>query len=157
MSEYEDSLQRQAQQYVARAPLNLGDTRELLVLSAATCCYAAHDYFTSRLGDPVLIDHLLATIRDADGFFSGDARIQAAHYLRSGDSLLLQARSEELLAIYDAEDGEGAGGCLRPLLALSLSRGRIHGGRERVARDVDPGRYNNGLFEDALREYDQLA
>lgn len=157
MNEYEDRLEQQARQYVAKAPLSLGDTRQLLVLSAATCCRTAQHYFNSRLSDPDLLDKLLATVRDVDGFFSGDARIQAAHYLRSFDRNLLHARSRELLALYDKEDGEGAGGCLRPLLALSLTRGRSHGGRERIVRDLDPQLLHNVFFEDALRDYDQFA
>ena len=157
MSEYEDRLEQQARQYIARSPLSLNDARELLILSAASCCRTAHYYFDSHLDDPDLLDNLFATIRDADGFFSGDARIQAAHYLRSFESQLLHARSEDLLALYDIEDGEGAGGSLRPLLALCLAHGEVHGGRERVTRDLDPRLHNNSFFEDALRVYDQVV
>ena len=120
MSEYEDRLEQQARQYVAKIPLSFHDTRELLILSAANCCHTAHAYFDSHLSDLELLDCLLSIISDADGFFSGDARRRAAYYLGRFDPALLNAHSDDLLSLYDAEDGEGAGGCLRGLLLTLL-------------------------------------
>ncbi|MES2595364.1 MAG: hypothetical protein V4662_08520 [Verrucomicrobiota bacterium] len=157
MNDYVAGLEQQAQQYAATLTPSLTDTRELLILSAAKSCVTAHRYFETRLSDSALLEHLLATVRDADGYFSGDARIQASFYLGQFAPSLLASHSSELLALYDAEDGEGAGGCMRGLLARALAAARVPGGRERILSDSDPERPDNWLFVEAIDTYDQVA
>ena len=154
MNDYAARLEEQASIYASKAHPSLSDTRELLILSAATCCSTAHQYFEARLHDPHVFQHLIATIGDSDGFYSGDARIQAAFYLPRFDANLLRSHSHELLALYDAEDGEGAGGCLKGLLSRSLAAARVHGGRERILRDMYQTRSNNAFFVESLAVYD---
>ncbi len=156
-SDYAKYLEEQAARHAARSPITLDVVRQLLILSAATPCRTAQHFFETRFNELTILDFILDTIEDADGFFSGDARIQAAFYLGQIEPALLLGRSGRLISLYDAEDGEGAGGCLRPLIALALGRAKVGGGRERILADRDPGRFNNDHFERALRLYGEGA
>jgi hypothetical protein len=156
-SDYAKNLEEQAAAHAARSPVTIDVVRQLLILSAAAPCKTAQHFFETRLNEPTILDFILDTIEDADGFFSGDARIQAAFYLGQIDPVLLLGRSGRLLSLYDAEDGEGAGGCLRALIALALARAKVRGGRERILADRDPGRFDNAHFERALGLYGEGA
>jgi len=154
MKNYEADLEKQAQHYANKAPQSLGDVRELLILAAATCCVTAHRYFEDRLGDPIMLSHLISTIRDADDFCSGDARIEAAYYLGKFSPDLLRSHSNALLALYDRESDELPGGCLRGLLSQSLAAAHIPGGRDRIVRDLNREGYDKEAFLKAICAYD---
>lgn len=153
VDDYEMQVQQQAKLYASKSAPSLDEIRELLILSCSKCCTTAHEYFEARLHDRALLGHLLATIRDADDFHSGDARIEAAFYLGKFDPELLHEHSQTLLELYDAEDGEGPGGCLRGLLALSLAAGKVAGGQERVVRDLAGRYFDRPFFAEAIQKY----
>lgn len=114
--EYFGRLNTQTSELIAKTNLSLDDIRELLILSSAESCGVADEYFISQDKSERLLQHLLLVIDDKDDFGSGDARIQAAYYLRMFDDSMLKKHADVLKRLLSSEDGSKPGGSLVPLL-----------------------------------------
>lgn len=114
--EYDKKLNEQASALINKSSLSLMDVRELLILSAARSCVVAHRYFQSECASAQLLEHLLAVIADEDDFGSGDARIQAAYYLKLFDNSILTKQGHVLKRLLSSDDGPRPGGSLVSLL-----------------------------------------